>query len=144
MPDPVFRRARRSRAVAGGALACALLALSQPALAKKICVEDSDGYAWVFPRAMLPKKVGKVAELAGYTRSPIGQIGTVSGTAVRIEGGAFAMGVKSLRWGIDSVLGITSLGTVDADLAGSLVVENTFPPQTIPLVSVDCDTIPAP
>jgi hypothetical protein len=138
------RRTRGRRVLALAVLAFAGFALALPAAAKTICVEDGDDFAWVFPKATLPKKVGKVVDLSGYTRSPIGQIGTVSGTAVRLEGNAFAIGVKSLRWGIDSVVGTTYLGSVDAALSGTIVVENTFPPQTIVLESVDCDTIPDP
>jgi hypothetical protein len=123
------------------ALLCAPVA---PAVAKTLCVEDGDGFAWIFPKAKLPKKVGKVSEIAGYTRSPFGQIGTVSGTAVRVSDTSIAIGVKSLRWGIDGVLGGTYLGSIDGELAGTLTQENTFPPETLTLVAIDCDAVPNP
>lgn len=112
--------------------------------AKTLCVEDGDGFAWIFPKPKLPKKVGKVSEISGYTRSPFGQIGTVSGTAVRVSDASIAIGVKSLRWGIDGVLGATYLGSIDGGLIGTLTQENTFPPQTLTLVAIDCDSIPNP
>lgn len=134
----------RSLAVAFVTVTSVGLLLASEALAKRLCLEDADGFAWVFPAAKLPKKVGRVTDLSGYTRSPLGQIGTVSGTAVRLTGDALAVGVKPLRWGVDSVVGATYLGTVDTELAGELVQENTFPPQTLTLVAKDCDTIPDP
>jgi hypothetical protein len=125
-------------------LLAVLAAPIAPAAAKTLCVEDGDGFAWIFPKPKLPKKVGKVSELSGYTRSPFGGIGTVSGTAVRVTETDIAIGVKSLRWGIDAVLGATYLGSIDGDLAGILTQENTFPPETLTLVAIDCDSIPNP
>jgi hypothetical protein len=136
------RRARTCILLAG--VTALLFGSAFPAVAKTLCVEDGDGFAWVFPKAKLPKKAGKVSEIAGYTRSPIGQIGTVSGTAVRVDATSIAIGVKSLRWGIDGVLGATYLGSIDGALAGTLTQENTFPPSTLTLVAIDCDSIPSP
>jgi hypothetical protein len=119
-------------------------AVAAPAVAAPICVEDAAGFAWVFPQAKLPNKAGKVVELHGYTRSAAGQIGTVTGTAVRMTDGDYSIGVTALRWGIDSASGASYLGYVGADLAGILLRENTFPPQTLTLDPLDCASVPAP
>jgi hypothetical protein len=131
-------------ALATTTFALLLAAAASPAAAGTICVEDENGFAWVFPQLKLPTKAGKVAALHGYTRSAFGQIGTVTGTAVRLSDGDYVMGVSVLRFGIDSVVGATYVGGVDADLAGTLLRENTFPPQTITLDALDCDTVPTP
>jgi hypothetical protein len=120
------------------------IAVAGPAAAESICVEDANGFAWVFPQAKLPNKAGKVTELHGYTRSGAGQIGTVTGTAVRMTSGEYAIGVTALRWGIDSAAGAAYLGYLDADLTGILVRENTFPPQTLTLDPLDCVAVPTP
>jgi hypothetical protein len=121
-----------------------VIAVAGPAAAESICVEDGNGFAWVFPQVKLPSKVGKVTALHGYTRSAVGQIGTVTGTAVRMTSGEYAVGVTALRWGIDSAAGAAYLAYLDADLTGILVRENTFPPQTLTLDPLDCATVPAP
>jgi hypothetical protein len=120
------------------------VASASPAAAGAICVEDGDGFAWVFPQVKLPAKAGKAKALHGYTRSAFGQIGTATGTAVRLTGGDYEIGVTVLRWGIDSVVGATYIGSVDGDFAGTLLRENTFPPQTLTLDEIDCDEVPTP
>jgi hypothetical protein len=140
------RRASRRfvRSLAAALALVPAIAVASPARAASICVEDGNGFAWVFPQAKLPNKPGKVAELHGYTRSGAGQIGTVTGTVVRRTAGNYALGVNALRWGVDSAAGASYLAYVEADLSGILVRENTFPPQTLTLDSIDCATVPAP
>lgn len=139
------RRASR-RFVRRVAIAVALLPAlaASSAQAAPICVEDANGFAWVFPQPKLPNKPGKVVELHGYTRSAVGQIGTVTGTAVRLTNGDYSVGVTALRWGIDGAAGASYLGYLEPDLTGILVRTNTFPLQTLELEPLDCEDVPSP
>src|SRR5690606_16856861 len=113
-------------AIAFALVICVVSAAS--ALAKQVCVEDDQGNAWVFKNVPALKKAGKIAPLHGLFVTPIGQPGTITGTAVVLADGDVAVGVTILFPGIDSIVELSFLGELEKDFEGTVLQGNSFPP----------------